>query len=121
MTVWEMHDFAVQVVRDYVSEDMGFQIMSSQGNPNVDPSIWFEGDNGPEWIVVRSNKLPSKQATRPTNIDDISSSCSKISKLGNFASVTLVNAEETFEEGNPFLPLWRGHGIQVDFKGLEQI
>ena len=121
MTNWEMHDFAVQVVRDHVIEELGFQLMSSQGNPSVDPSIWFVGETGPEWIVVRSSKLPSHQASHPSNLDDISSRCSEISDIGNFASVILINAEETFEEFNSPLSLWRGHGIHVSFQGLEKL
>lgn len=54
MTDWELHDFAVQVVRDHLSQ-RGSQLMSWQGNPSVYPSIWFVGDDGPEWVVVRAN------------------------------------------------------------------
>ena len=51
MTDWELQDFAVQVVRNQLEKE-GRQLMSWQGNPNVDPSIWFVGDKGPEWVVV---------------------------------------------------------------------
>ena len=43
MSDWELHDFSVQVVRDYIAEKLGRQLMSSQGNPHFDPSIWFVG------------------------------------------------------------------------------
>lgn len=67
MTLWEVHDMAVQVVRDYV-EKQGFQLMSWQGNPEVDPSIWFVSTTRkPEWVVVRSAKYPANSAERPAN------------------------------------------------------
>jgi hypothetical protein len=34
--------------------------MSWQGNPSVDPSIWFVGDSGPEWVVVRAVSLDTR-------------------------------------------------------------
>ncbi|MGB5213039.1 MAG: hypothetical protein WBN88_05245, partial [Anderseniella sp.] len=57
MTDWELQDFAVQVVRDGLVND-GRKLMSAQGNPSVDPSIWFVGDDGPEWVVVRAGRYP---------------------------------------------------------------
>ncbi len=49
MTDWELHDFAVQVVREQLESEVRQQ-MSWQSNPGVDPSIWFVGDDGPEWV-----------------------------------------------------------------------
>ena len=58
MTAWELHDFAVQVVKGQLEKE-GYELMSSQGNPGVDPAIWFVGDSkGPEWIVVRAERYP---------------------------------------------------------------
>ncbi len=52
MSAWEKHDMAVQVVREYLGKQ-GYELMSWQGNPEVDPSIWFIGDSKkPEWVVV---------------------------------------------------------------------
>jgi hypothetical protein len=45
MTDWELHDMAVQVVREHLQQQ-GFELMSWQGNPEVDPSIWFIGKSG---------------------------------------------------------------------------
>jgi|TARA_B100000315_G_C14100982_1_gene373722 hypothetical protein len=54
MTDWELHDFAVQVVRNYIVESLNRKLMSSQGDPQVNPSMWFVGEEGPEWVVVRA-------------------------------------------------------------------
>ena len=123
MTDWEVHDFAVQVVRDYITDKLGHQLMSSQGNPAVDPSIWFVGENGPEWVVVRSDRFPAKDAKRPENLSDIAANCAKLSNIGHFASVTFANSEDPSDPtgGVLALPLWRGHGVFIRFEGIETI
>ena len=45
MTDWELQDFAVQIVRDQL-EKSGRKLMSWQGSPGVDPSVFFVGDAG---------------------------------------------------------------------------
>lgn len=120
MSDWEVHDFAVQVVRDYIVEKLGHELMSSQGNPEVDPAIWFVGEDGPEWVVVRAVKYPEKEAPIPKNIADIAANCTRLSTIGHFASVAVANSEDPFDPSGkvPPLPLWRGHGMFVRFEGL---
>jgi hypothetical protein len=120
MTPWEVHDMTVQVVRDYL-ESQGFQVMSWQGNPGVDPSIWFIGDtNRPEWVVVRSDRFPANVAERPSSWAAIAKNCARRSATGHFASVVVVSENQPFEssEEQP-VPLWRGLGMHVRFTGLE--
>lgn len=121
MTQWETHDMAVQVVRDDLEKE-GFRLMSWQGNPEVDPSIWFVGMTGkPEWVVVRSACFPSKGAERPGNWAAISDRCAALSSTGHFASVAIVSADQPFESSREApVPLWRGHGMNVRFTGLER-
>jgi hypothetical protein len=119
MTKWELHDMAVQVVRDSLQKD-GFQLMTSQGNPEVDPSIWFVGKTQkPEWVVVRAVKYPENQAERPANWNDIAKSCSRLSPTGHFASVAVCSGDQPFlsSEEAP-VPLWRGYSMHVRFTGL---
>ena len=120
MTDWELHDFAVQIVKDHITQKLGYELMSSQGNPAVDPSIWFVGDQGPEWVVVREVRYPDLEATMPSNIKEIADSCVRLSRTGHFASVGCANNEDAFDPSGqiPALPLWRGHGIFVRFQGL---
>ncbi len=122
MTDWEVHDMAVQVVHDYL-ENHKFQLMSWQGNPGVDPSIWFIGKSGrPEWVVVRSAKYPNKIADKPINISAIRNSCAKVGTIGHFASVSIVSVEQSFlSDHEPVAPLWRGHGMHVRFIGLDPL
>lgn len=120
MTHWELHDMAVQVVRDSLQKD-GFQLMTSQGNPEVDPSIWFVGKTEkPEWVVVRAVKFPANQAERPANWSDIAKSCSRLSPTGHFASVAVCSGAQPFMSSDEVaVPLWRGHSMHVRFTGLE--
>ena len=120
MTPWELQDMAVQVVRGALKRD-GFELMSWQSNPQVDPSLWFIGSSGgPEWVVVRAARYPAKTAARPDNWDDIAEACSQMSDTGHFASVGIVSAAQSLggaeEEA---VPLWRGHGMHVRYAGLE--
>jgi hypothetical protein len=122
MTEWELHDFAVQVVRDRLSQQ-GRQLMSWQGNPSVDPSIWFVGDNGPEWVLVRAARFPLRDAERPSNLARIRAQCSHLSTVGYFASVVVGSSDDAFDPHGiiPATPLWRGHGLLVRFEGLSSV
>jgi hypothetical protein len=120
MTEWELQDFAVQIVKDHLDK-AGKKLMSWQGNPAVDPSIWFVGEeDGPEWIVVRAVRYPQTEADLPANWQEISERCAPLGKAGHFASVTVANADDAFDPSGavPPEPLWRGHAMIVKFAGL---
>jgi len=124
MTDWELQDFAVQFVRSDL-EKSGRALMSWQGNPAVDPSIWFVGDDGPEWVVVRAARWPLRDVAIPRNIDDIARGSSRLSDRGNMAVVRVANANDPFDplaetDGN-FLPLIRVHGLSVGYSGLKAL
>jgi hypothetical protein len=119
MTDWEVHDFAVQVVRKHL-EKSGKKLMSWTGHPGVDPSVWFVGASGPEWIVVRAVRYPKSNAIPPADWPQIAASCARLGKVGHFASVSVANADDAFDPSGtvPALPLWRGHAMFVRFEGL---
>ncbi|MBV5322286.1 MAG: hypothetical protein JZU60_00460 [Ilumatobacteraceae bacterium] len=120
MTEWELQDFAVQVVRTQLEKD-GYQIMSWQGNPGVDPAIWFVGESkGPEWIVVRAARYPNNEATKPANWLNIAEGCALQSKVVHFAQVAFASTDQPFQSaGEKPVPLWRGYGVHVRYEGLE--
>ncbi len=124
MTDWELHDFAVQVVRQQL-EGQGKKILTWQSNPSVDPSIWFEADQGPEWVVVREVRYPESEAEMPENMVDIIDHCSKMSAIGHFASVAFINLDDPVDpkaaENGNFLPLYRGYGANIRYEGLKQV
>ena len=120
MSSWEMHDFAVQMVRDYLAKE-GFEITSWHGNPLIHPAIWFIGSSKClEWVLVRSATFPSTTADRPKNWAAIAKSLAHMSEIGHFASVVIISVNQSFESMNDApTPLWRGHGMYVRFTGLE--
>jgi hypothetical protein len=113
MTDWEVQDGAVMIVKNKI-EESGKELMSWQSNPQVHPSLWFVGDNGPEYVVVSSARYP-EEALPPKNIDDIKESNSRMSGIGYFASVVLASSDDPFDpeakDNGNFLPLIRGEGF----------
>lgn len=120
MTDWELQDFAVQIVRNHV-EKAGRKLMSWVSRPEVDPSIWFVGDSGPEWVVVRVVRHPKKRAELPANWQKIAERCANLGKVGHFASVAVANADDAFDPSGAVAPepLWRGHRMLARFEGIE--
>jgi len=118
MTDWELQDLAVQVVRDRLEKD-GKKQISWQSNPEVYPSIWFVGEGGPEWVVVRAVRYPIVKAAPPANWQQIAEQCARHGTVGHFASVSVANGDDAFDPGDtPPVPLWRGHAMFVRFEGL---
>jgi hypothetical protein len=121
MTDWELQDFAIQVVRNDLGERQR-QLIAWQSNPDVDPSIWFVGESGPEWIVVRAVRLPQTRAKMPANWSDIAESCARLGRIGHFASVGVASVDDPFDPTGelPAVPLWRGHAMFTNYAGLER-
>ena len=133
MTDWELQDFAVQVVRQHL-ENQGRELMSWCSDPAVDPAIWFVGDDGPEWVLVRAARYPHDEALPPANLAAIAQRCASLGVRGHFASVSFAgvpeladlamhgDAELAFDldpDGeDDAMPLYRGHGADVLFNGL---
>lgn len=122
MTDWELHDFAVQVIRDMLEAE-GRQILSSQGNPEVDPSIWFVGATGPEWVVVRAVRYPDQEASRPATLPEIAARCAAAGERGSFAPVAVASAAQDYgrEATGRVVPLYRGHAMHVSTPGLSEL
>jgi len=120
MTDWELHDFAVQIVRDRL-KDEGRQVNSAQGSPNVSPSIWFIGDTGPEWVVVTAVRSPLLKIQAPDSIQEIGKYCAKMAKRGHFASVAVASARQFMQMANEVVPLYRGMAMNVEYDGLELV
>lgn len=121
MTAWELHDFAVQVVRDTLSKQ-GKKITSTLSNPSVNPSIWLRDDGGLEYVIVRAARHPASPPPLPETVDAIVESCKKHSRKGHYAPVVVANSDDPFApNGEGALPLWRGHALIVRFNGLEAL
>ena len=121
MTNWELQDFAVQVVRDHL-EKAGKDLMSWQSHPYVDPSIWFIGKDGPEWIVVRAVRYPQPKSGLPANWQEIGDQCAHLGKVGHFVSLSIANADNTLDPNRVALPSpsWRGYPMEWHDSELER-
>lgn len=124
MTDWELHDFAVQVVRDKLKAD-GRKLISWQSDPEVNPSIWFEGANGAEWVIVKESRWPEDKPTLPKNVEEIAEMCRPMGKIGNFAAVAVASANDPFDStaktsGN-FVQLNRSEGLCASYDGLQPL
>jgi hypothetical protein len=121
---WELHNFAIQVVKSSLEKE-GKNVFSAQSSLHIDPSVWFEESGKAFWVVVRAVRYPEKDANIPPNIRDIESSCSHMGEGGYFASVAVGNADDPFDpdaqENGNYLPLYRGHGMFVRYKGLREV
>ena len=121
MTDWELHDFAMQVVRTYIEKKLKRKVTSYCSNPELEPSMWFEGDKGIEWVSVRAVRYPKKSAPHPASLLNTKEICrQKGYNTGHFASVAVSSADDVFDGVN-VTPLWRRHGMHVVFEGLEEI
>ena len=121
MTNWELLDFAVQIVRNHIADKLGRDIMSSQSNPDVHPSIWFVGDEGPEWVAVQMATFASSEFFPSCDLRAVANSCADRSSAGHVARVGLCHADQEFEDNSVALPMLRGHGAMIRFNGLEPL
>lgn len=123
MTDWELQDFAVQVILSDLKKQ-GRQVGSHHGSPDIHPSIWFEDDSGPEWVVVRAARYPQTNASLPDDISEIYENHRRRGQ-GHFGLVVVANAEDPFDpqavKTRNFLPVLRGHPLTVKFSGLVKI
>ncbi len=114
MTDWELHDFAVQVVKDQLIKEKK-NVFAAQSATNIDPSIWYEEAGENYWVVVRAARYPESEASLPQNIQSIQANCAAKGRAGYFASVGVACAE------NPDGNLFRGQGMYVSYRGLDAI
>jgi hypothetical protein len=126
MTDWELQDFAVQVVRDELTKE-GRELMSWNGNPGVNPSLWFAGDAGPEWVIVRTRRGLAVGGDSNENFSATKDGFRFLLDKGpgHYAAVAVINASDPSlsavgEPSDP-MPLYRGHGMYVDYKGMKCI
>ena len=124
MTDWELQDFAVQIVKDSLVAE-GKEVTSWHGNPSVHPSLWFVGEDGLEWVLVKAAKYPERDCVIPDNISEIVENFKEVSKKGYFAVVGVANSNDPYDpmaiENGNFMPLYRGEGMNISYKGLTEL
>ena len=120
MTQWELQDFAVQVVRNHLS-DQGFEIISFNSAPEAHPSIWFERKGQSEWVAVNYALYPAMEIERPSIIDSLLESPKIACFPGNMANVFISSSAEMTNLSDEPIPPYRGHALSVLFEGLEPL
>ena len=120
MSDWEVHDLAVQVIRQDLTE-RGRRLISWQSDPTLDPSDWFMGDQGPEWVVVRAaRRATTASSEAPANWAAIVRRLKSLSPHGHFAWVQLAARPEDLEAAADasLAPLYRGQVAHVRYDGI---
>src|SRR5262245_10293198 len=121
MTDWEVHDFAVQVVRDSLRQD-GVEVVQAHSCPSIDPALWIRRRGKLEWVIVRAVRYPMLDAKLPENWRAIAEACRRRSGIGSFASVALMRADDpVLPDPGSALPLLRGYGMFPRFQGLQPL
>ena len=117
MTNWELHDFAIQVVRDVLVKE-GKEVVEWQSNLDIDPSIWFLEEGRRCYVVVRAVRYPEADAPRPPILRQLQATCAPFADRGYLASVAAIHADNLKNLQEP-VPLLRGCPMVVRFTGLE--
>jgi hypothetical protein len=111
MSAWEIHNFAIQVVRQNIEEE-GHEVLSFCDLIEVNPQIWFlDEDGNKNWVIVQSStgqELPFIDPWR-----GFEQSNEQLLPFNGYFAGVQISSEKPM--------LYRGDGMFVDFEGLEQI
>lgn len=111
MSAWEMSNFSIQVVRDYL-EKQGNEVLSFCDLPEVNPQVWFQNSDGQVcWLIVQNTTTDTPLlASDWLRFEESNPALKPYS--GYFAAVRIKSMQQV---------LFRGAGMMVDFKGIEKI
>ena len=111
MSAWELANFSIQVVRDYL-EKQGNEVLSFCDLPEVNPQIWFRDSEGKEcWLIVKNTV--SNEPLDSSEWQGFEKSNDSLKPHdGYFAAVRIKSTQDV---------LLRGAGMMVDFRGIEKI
>jgi len=113
MSDWELYDFAIQVIRTYITNNLHCKVLSYQNVPEIDPQIWFEDTNHNECYVVVRYTIGSEKVEMPQDINSIQLSLPGYN--GYFAGVGF-KPDKYFDK-----KLYRGQGSNVYFDKLIEL
>ncbi len=126
LTDWELHSCAVQIIKEEIEKNSD-ELVSSQTNPDVEPSLWCDGPDGSFWFVVRAVRYPEKKADKPDTLPKFQELCDRYTpgSRGFFVSVLFTSLAETFdaqaEENGNIAPLYRGKEFHYRCSDIEVI
>ena len=114
VTSWELHDFAVQVVRETLRRHR-LEITAWNSDPEVQPAIWFKGASGLEWASVGECLGTPFQVPVPESLQEHASSLTAKGFRGWWGPVGFA---PLVRKPGRLDGLYRGEGANVDFRGL---
>lgn len=124
MSDWELHDFAISVVKNDLEKE-GKTVYSTCSDMEINPSLWFEENDLHYWVVIRGFRHPTVSDERPDDLDRIAERVPAEKSAGYYALVTVANSDDPFDpeaaDNGNFLPLYRGHGMFVKYDGIQPI
>lgn len=124
MSDWELHDFAISVVKNRLLEE-GKNVYSTCSDMEINPSLWFEENDLHYWVVIRGFRHPMVSAERPDDLDQIAEGVPGENSAGYYAIVTVANSDDPFDpeaaDSGNFLPLYRGFGMTIKYTGIHPI
>ena len=132
MSEWELHNFAIQIVRDHIEKNMKSSILSYCDVLGIDPQIWFQDQQSNRcWVIVRNFAI--LRGSESTEFKGIETRNPQLVPYdGYFAAVSVASSEPFTVDLDAKLvplskrfdgssPIYRGDGFYVNFKGLERI
>lgn len=139
LSEWELHNFAIQIVRNHITDTQNGCILSYCDVPDINPQLWFEHDNGDTcWVIVRHIADPDNFTL--SDWLGLEQSNPQIQGYdGYFAAVSFASAEPELcnTDGNTIpiserfsgetlffkahFPLYRTENFHVKFDGLQQV
>lgn len=131
MSAWELHNFAIQIVREHIEKDGKGRILSFCDVIGIDPQIWFEDTQGNRsWIIVRH--FPCLTGEESKDFIGVEKTNPQLaSHDGFFAGVSVASSEPVTHDLDAkavplskrfdgSTPVYRGDGFYVNFKGIER-
>lgn len=115
MSEWELSNFAIQIVKDYMKKE-GNEIISFCDLTDINPQIWFKNKEGEiGWVIAKHIKNDSDLDYRKwVGLEEKSPFLKQFD--GYFASVQFYSVNT-----NSRSDLYRGDGMYVRYIGLERI
>ena len=122
MTQWEIHDFGVQTVKQYLIQN-GWIVESWQSDLGVDPSIFAHKDDKLCGFVVRTSNKGPDNGERPENSDSIATQMFQRGWGAKFVGLKVAAADDPFDPRLQHLTrrIMRRSGMMVSRIELEDL
>ncbi len=115
VTDWELHDFAIQIVRDDLQKE-GRTVLSWNSDPDIWPSLWFGNADSMEWIIVMEHRYPETAAVPSFDFDSAVVALRQRGYHGYYTDIGFSAHNQ--QVGEEPLALLRGQGAIINYKGL---